>query len=715
MLGHHIPLRKHHMRSIDDIISTNISDLALAELRLLIDKSDTTYYDNRPGISPIISDSQYDAAKKRLKVICPDDARHSRIGLVYEQQELRSKVKHPFPMGSLDNTDDGILGYESWVQKCASVIMEDSSNTPILASLKVDGSSIRASYKQGRLVMVATRGNGQVGDDITANGVNFYNLPISLNKDITCDVRGEAILPIANFRRLMEQEHNMPFDLIDPNSISNPRNVGNGILLRDSGEHTDNIHFYAFNIVADDIDFSSETVKLQYLEELGFTVVPHQLCANIGQFNEYYNQIVDKRNDLSFEIDGIVAVLDNILHHQKFASDTASNLRPKFARAIKFPHKANTTSITDVEITVGHTGAIVPTAILKTVRIGGVNVERVLLNNWDEIARLAVGIGDEVEVVLAGDIIPKVLRCVKKACSTTIPEPKKCPSCGSITTRSLRDKSGAITYCSAPTKCPAASVAKIKHWIGGSKTGVGILGIGDAIIKSLCDSNAIKDIADLYTLKLEDLSNLELEGGMRVGESRAKTILNNIKDKQNLPLHIFLGSLGIELLGRRRVQLLQQAAGGCLDSIDDWQDTDSFKKLIMPGLGQITRDAIIEGIEQHKDLIAKLLKNGVSIMGTPTTTSDSKHAGHTDDRPLQGFTCCWTGTRAYISDFEAKGGTVKSGISKGLHLLVQKDPTIISNKTAKAIDLGVKIISVETLLGLISGQVSTKDLGIAKN
>lgn len=402
-----------------EYLTAAINELDLDSIRYVIDKADLAYY--RTGTS-LISDEIYDALKQHLRRECPPDERNTRVGPPYSVDELRNKVTHSIPMGSLDNTDDGILGYPQWYE---SITKKIGTNPSICVSPKIDGSSICATYVDGKLVRVASRGNGEVGEDITANACQFRGLPLHLPEKISCDVRGEAILFLADFHQIMEREHGKPFDQIPRDSISNPRNVGNGILSRDSGQDADKITFLAFNIVAPDQEYGSEMAKLLHLKQLGISTVDHTVCDSIAELQSYYEKIVSVRDNLPYEIDGIVAVVDSIEQQQMFVTDDPKSLlRPKYARAIKLAHKSAITTVLGVEQTVGHTGAIIPTAILKTVRIGGVNVSRALLNNWEEINRLGVAIGDEVQVVLAGDIIPKIVAVVNRPTKIY-----QCPSC----------------------------------------------------------------------------------------------------------------------------------------------------------------------------------------------------------------------------------------------------------------------------------------------
>lgn len=665
----------------------------------LIDKADNTYY--RLGHKSIMTDAEYDSIKQELKNLDPDNPRLTRVGLPYSVAEIRNKVKHNIPMGSLDNTDDGILGFEPWYDSVSKQLATE--NMSIAASLKIDGASICATYVEGQLVRVATRGNGEVGEDITVNGANFKNLPTVLPSPLTIDVRGEAILEKADFIYICER------DSIQEEDRSNPRNVGNGILGRDDGADSNLINFIAFNI--EGVDVKTEFEKYETLRQLGFKHVPFVICESKDRFHRYYSDVIAKRDQLPFEIDGIVVVLNDIKYQCKFITkDIKSRLRPKYARAVKFPHKSNTTTLLDVELSVGHTRTIVPTAILKEVRVGGVNVSRALLNNWDEIERLQIAIGDDVEVILAGDIIPKIIRKVKEGDKRIeIKEPTKCPACGSTTTRNFRailgvGKKGANTFC-VNEKCVAGAIGKIDHWIGTSKTGVGILGIGDIILRAFWDYNLVKDPADLYNLTVEQIEEIRLEGDVRIGKSRAETIIANINEKRILPLHIFLGSLGIDLLGRRRAKILIEKSGGRLVKLENWLNLELLGTIDIDGFGSVIRSTIIDGLAECKPLIEKLLLVGVEIEGEKMSENAERSTiTQTKDKPFAGYSFCLTGTRAYIKEIEERGGEIKSGVSKGLTYLVQADPLSVSGKTKKAEEYGVNIISLEFLKQVIEGK-----------
>lgn len=663
----------------------------LEDLRSTIDKADAAYY--HPGqCHAIISDYEYDLLKNSLRKLEPNDPRLSRVGFM-DHDDKREKIPHPFPMGSLDNTDDGIKGIPAFLSK------DDGAggkfaNYEFVMSHKIDGSSIRASYKQGMLQEVVTRGNGQEGTNITNNGRMFLGLPLILNQSIDLEVRGEAVLFKNDFEELTSDEVER----------SNPRNVGNGIIGRDDGKNCNKIHFIAFDCYGQQFGLLSE--KYDFLRKLGFSVVSHKIFTNPDAMTKYANMVYEMRDSLPYEVDGVVMVVNDLLVQKRFDDNPSNNkLRPKYARAVKFPHLSNKTKVVDVEVSIGHTGAIVPTAVLERVRIGGVFVTHALLNNWDEIERLGLNIGDEVQVVLAGDIIPKVIKVIEPT-GKCYEQPSKC-LCGAPTTRILRGVVGAVTYCSKYSNCPYALREKVKHWIGDSKRGAGILGIGSAILNEVIDRGLVKDPSDLYYLTIDDIKDLKIGGKVAVGYSRAKTIIDNIKERSTLKLNKFLGCLGIELLGSRRAQQFIDASDGRLVSIDQWTNLDNLREVLAEITGPVIFSTIIEGLEAQLPLIDKLLKV-VNVEGKEMKVETDMAVATTDVKRFDGLSFCLTGTRECIEDIERLGGTIKSGVSKGLSFLVQADPLSTSGKSKKAEDYGVRIISLDYLKSAIAGEVDLK-------
>lgn len=675
-----------------------MQDFSVSRIRAKIDQADAAYH--RLGFKPIMTDGEYDQLKRDLRAADPSDPRLTRVGIPYSQDELRSKKQHLMPMGSLDNTDGGILGLDDWYIKTIAKV-KDSSATEVIVSDKIDGVSIVANYKSGVLQSVVSRGNGEVGEDITANAVHFQGLPTVLWEPITCSVRGEAVLYRSDFIDITGDRAE--------DDKTNPRNICNGICGRSDGIDADRIRFVAFNVQSEQLPYDTVEEKLRKIAGLGFTPVYFEIFEAIETVQEFYDRRLQERPNLPYEIDGLVIELNCIKAQRGFITkDPKSLLRPKYARAIKFPMHFSQTKCIGVTITVGHTGAIIPTAQLAPVWVGGehqgVTVQNALLTNYNEVNRLELAVGDTVEVALAGDIIPKIIRVVKRPVDRhTIQIPEHCPTCGDVTTRENRGKSGANLYC-ANEECPGVMVGKIHHWIGNSKKGVGILDIGDAMEAALYEQGMVTDPSDLYRLTPTQIENVLLNNKTRIGRSRAERAVANIQAKKSLSLPTFLGSLGVDLLGRRRAQLLIDASNDQLNRLEDWLDDEKLAVIQVAGLGDETRQAIRHGLSRCRPLIKRLIEVGVTVQPcvTPKHEICLDEVGDIPTTPFTDLNFVFTGTRECIAEVEALGGNVQDGIRKDTTYLVQKGDKLTA-KAEKAQTQGVKVISLDLLKRVLDG------------
>jgi DNA ligase (NAD+) len=675
----------------------------LATLRSAIDRAAQLYY--TPGCESPVTDDEFEALIGELRELVPDDPRLTRVGTPFSSDDMREKRTHSIPMGSLDNTDGGLSGFASWYDKTCALLGVDGFD--VNASLKMDGNSVALSYVKGEFVEAISRGNGEIGESLTANAVKWAGVPTSLPVPFTGTVRGEAIL------------YKCWFDMMkaaDP-TLTNPRNVGSGILGRTDGTQNEMIQFVAFNVVSDGLSFPSLNMKFKTLRKLGFTPVQYVVIGGdeaVKSFEDYFSEIEARRPTLPFEIDGVVVMVDDIVMQKQITKDRKDELRPKYGRAVKFVTAKAQTKVKDVTITLGHTGAIIPTAILEPVFVGGVTVTNVLLNNWNPASEYPsaahVAIGDIVEIARQGDVIPKVVSIIDRpADRQPIEEPKVCPICGSPTTRMLREKMSAVTYCTN-LDCAGQSTGKIKHYIGSSDKGVGIVGIGDSVLQALVDAELVSTPADLYRLKAEQLVDLKIGESktgtpIRLGDSRTASLLAEIEKSKQLQLHKFLGALGISLLGRRRVEIIATEQG--LTTLEDWLDEEKLKTAIP---SKIMQKSIVEGLAAARPIIDDLLSVGVvvspivPIAVVVNEVADETVDGEPKQKQIAGSSFCWTGCRDYIDEVVAKGGVVKSGVSKGLDYLVQKDATSSSGKTLKAESYGTKIISIDCLRAVLDGE-----------
>lgn len=661
-----------------------MTDPRLDEIRNLILKAKHAYYYSG---EPIMSDAEYDALEDQLRQLVPDDPVLAMVGAPVSGEGMLTKARHRLPMGSQTKVNSE-AEFRQWYLKAGEGSLH--------ASLKGDGASAAAYYLDGRLVQAITRGNGTVGEDITANALCFKGLPAwagTPEGGFTGAVRLEVILTIADWAQ------------VDPLRQKNPRNAGNGIMGRKNGHQSDLLTSYAFDIDevrhGESVTFATERAKAQRLAELGFNLIPQQPCADAEEAVDYFKKVARERDRLDFWIDGVVFKIDDLVR-QLALGVTAG--RPKGQIAWKFDSAGSETVLEGVVISGGHTGALVPTAQLSPVDIGGTRVSSATLGNYDEIARLDLALGDRVWVIKANDIIPKIIRVTERAAHRQpIPIPTVCPFCGGEVGRKvITDGSeGAILTC-RNRACPQKSIAKIARWINS----LDILGIGDVVLNALVERFAIEDAGDLYRLRDQAEAMAELiinpEKELRLGTKRTASILAAIDATRTLTLSQFLGALGIEALGQRRVELMITAAGGDLDHLADWRsgglrDPALAERAGVPNLGGPIQDAI----DALSPVIDKLLVNGVEIL---PPVEDR----HTADSTRQ--TLCISGRLSsgkrkadYAEPLATVGIELVDSVAKGLDYLVLADPESTSGKADKARKLGITILDEEDLNALVAG------------
>jgi len=656
------------------------------DLRNLILKAKHAYYYSG---EPIMSDAEYDALEDELRLLEPGDPVLALVGSPVPLDAILTKARHAMPMGSQSkvNSEDE---FRSWCAK--------SGIEAIHASLKGDGASAAAYYTDGRLIQAISRGDGTVGEDITANALRFKGLPAWVGTGVgsfSGAVRLEVILTVDDRTK------------IDPARSKNPRNAGAGIMGRKNGHQSDCLTIFAFDLdeTCDgrSVEFGTETDKATRLAELGFNVIPHTCCENADEAIGYFQKITTTRDALPFWIDGVVMKIDDIAKQRELG---VTGGRPKGQMAWKFDSVGVETVLEGVAVSGGHTGGLYPTAQLRPVEIGGTTVSNASLANYDEIARLDVAIGDSVWVVKANDIIPKIIRVTQRPESRIpIQVPTGCPFCGGEVGR--RQTSGGgdgviIECCNA--ECSKKSSGKIRRWI----SSLDILGIGDAVREAMIDRFALEDAADLYTLRDREGELAELvvntDKDLTLGTKRTTTILEAIDATRMLTLSQFLGSLGIDHLGKRRAELMINAADGALDTLDDWRtdrlrDPAFAEKAGVPNIAGQIQDAI----DAMSQVIDKLLAAGVTVLPPVWDIPAS------DAEPLK--TACISGKLTsgkkkadYAEALRAAGYALVDDVTKGLNYLVLDDPDSTSSKAEKARKLGIEVISEEQLEQLVRQQ-----------
>lgn len=662
----------------------------ITELRNLIIKAKHAYYYSG---EPMMNDAEYDALEDELRQHSPDDPVLKIVGAQVPAESMLTKARHSIPMGSQSKVNSE-NEFRTWCQR--------NDVGPIHASVKGDGASAAAYYSNGRLVQAISRGDGVLGEDITANALRFKGLPVwveSEGRPFNGAVRFEVILTVEDWTR------------IDPSRSKNPRNAGTGIMGRKNGLQSDYLTIFAFDLDesrdGEPFNFETEIEKTVRLAELGFSVMPHIHCSDADEAVHYFKTIAQTRNELPIWIDGVVMKINAI---EKQVELGVTGGRPKGQIAWKFDSAGAETVLEGVVVSGGHTGGLYPTAQLRAVEIGGTTVSNASLANYDEITRLDIAIGDSVWVVKANDIIPKIIRVTDRpAHRQAILQPVCCPFCGGEVGRRLNvsGNDGVIIEC-RNSNCEKKSTGKIRRWIAS----LDILGIGDVVLEAMVEKLNLADAADLYTLRdrAEELADLVINADrdLKLGAKRATSILEAIDATRELSLSQFLGSLGLDHLGKRRVELIIKASEGALGELTAWRsgllrDASFAASVGVPSIGAEIQD----GIDSMSQVIDKLLDAGVSF--TPTSGQGTA--------VLPELTVCISGklhSGRKKSDYQepllAIGYALVDEVSKGLNYLVLADADSGSSKAEKAKKLGVQVISESQLIEMVGDFISQESV-----
>lgn len=654
-----------------------------ATLRNLILKAKHAYYYSN---EPVMSDAEYDALEDELRQIDPNDPVLGLVGSPVPPDTILTKARHAMPMGSQSKVNSA-EEFRTWCAK--------NDVKAIHASLKGDGASAAAYYKDGQLVQAISRGDGTIGEDITANALRFKGLPAWVGNQEAAfngSVRFEVILTVEDWTK------------IDPSRSKNPRNAGNGIMGRKNGKQSDCLTIFAFDLDetrdGQSVVFLTEAQKSARMAELGFNVITHQIHESAEAAIGYFQQIAQTRDALPIWIDGVVMKVDDIAKQRELGVTAG---RPKGQVAWKFDSSGAETVLEGVVVSGGHTGGLYPTAQLRPVDIGGTTVSSASLANYDEIERLDVAIGDSVWVVKANDIIPKIIRVTDRPPTRQpIPVPAVCPFCGGEVgrRRTTGGDAGVIIECRNP-ECPKKSTGKINRWI----SSLDILGIGDVVLESMIERFDLTDAADLYTLRdrASELSDLvtNSERDLRLGEKRTASILNAIDATRVLSLSQFLGSLGLDHLGKRRVELMIKAAQGSLNTLSDWRSGRLREPAMAEQAGAPNIGATIQdGIDAMGAVIDKMLANGVTVKDAVEVASDLAPDKPENSVCISGKLPSGKKKADYDAPLRLVGYKLVDDVIKGLTYLVLADPASASSKAVKARKLGVAVISEEELISL---------------
>jgi DNA ligase (NAD+) len=626
--------------------------------------------------APEITDAEYDSLMRELKALeeahpefASPDSPTQRVG--GKPREGFVKVAHSGAMLSLDNALDEaeLRDFDRRVRD----LLGDESYTYV-AELKLDGLSLAVHYRDGKYAQAVTRGDGTVGEDVTENTKTIRSVPLKAKGSF--EVRGEVV-----FNRKAFEKLNAERDLLGLPRFANPRNAAAGSLrvLDPTITASRQLDFYAYFLIP---PLPTQWESLEALSAMGFKVNSHRKrCKGIEELVEFCKEWEAKRDSLPLEIDGVVAKVDSIEQQAKLGWTAKA---PRWAIAFKFPARQAQTIVEDINVSVGRTGAVTPTAFFRPVNIGGVMVSKATLHNEDEIGRLGVQIGDTVLVERAGDVIPKVVRVVKEGENRRpFVMPKICPDCGE---EIVRAEGEAISRC-INTNCPARLKESVLHFA--ARGVMDIDGLGEVLVNHLVDSGLVKNVADLYKLTLDDLIKIE-----RMGSKSASNVLNNIKASLNQPLNRLINGLGIPFVGERTAQILAETFGD-LDKIMN-ADEDELKKAeeVGPKVAHAIRQFFDH--QSNRELVERLGEAGFVFTYTIT-----RHTGK-----LEGLTFVLTGTLPNLTREEAQeriekaGGKVAKSVSKKTTYVVAGEEA--GSKLDKAKELGIKIIDEAGLIGMMA-------------
>jgi DNA ligase (NAD+) len=652
---------------------------AINELRELIHRHDDLYYLHE---NPEISDREYDRLIEKLRqleekhpqFITPDSPTQ-RVG--GRPAEGFPEFVHRRPMLSLDNSYS-IEELRAFDERCRKLAGGEAPD--YVAELKIDGLSLSIHYEDGLFVRGVTRGDGSRGEDVSSNARTIRSVPLKLRSGAgkvapEIEVRGEAYLSRNVFERINaeREEEGEP-------RFANPRNAASGAIrqLDPAIVAKRRLEMFAYDVLAGERKpFATHWEALAWMDRAGFRVNKNRaLCTSIDEVIEFCNAMEAKRDDLGYEIDGVVVKVNSTAMQEEFG---ATGKAPRWAIAYKYAARQATTQVLDIVVQVGRTGALTPVAVLEPVQLGGVTVSRSTLHNEDEIERLGLRIGDWVLIERGGDVIPKVIKVVESKRAgrgKKFRMPEKCPVCGG---RVSRPEGEALSRCVA-ADCPAQLIGRLLHFA--SRRAMRIEGLGFALAEQLIAGKVIRDVADLYSLKLDDLTALE-----RMAKKSASNILSQIESSKSRDLWHLIYGLGIRHVGERTAGILARHFGSLerlghasVDELDEIHE-----------IGLTMAQSILDWFADpgNERLCRRLQEAGVR-------TETEKKAGGPADEMFAGKQFVLTGTLPGMSRdearalIEASGGRVTSSVSKKTDFVVAgAEP---GSKLNKADQLGVPVV-----------------------
>ncbi|MDD3890497.1 MAG: NAD-dependent DNA ligase LigA, partial [Syntrophomonadaceae bacterium] len=652
----------------------------IIELRDVIRKHDYQYYILD---TPLISDSEYDVLMQELITLEKEnphlittDSPSQRVG----GQALGKfhTVVHRSPLLSLDNAFslEDLREFDRRVSKLVK-------NVSYMAELKIDGVSIALTYENGVLVNAATRGDGVVGEDVTANIKTVKNIPLKLRDPLPrLEIRGEIYMPRQEFLRLNQEKEETGARV-----FANPRNAAAGSLRQLDPAVTARraLAGFIYDILyIEGAAITNQQEALQYLRQLGLPVNPEaRFCCDIENAYDYSQEYVQLRHELAYDIDGVVIKLNSFAERGELGQTARS---PRWAIAYKFPAEEKETRLLDVEINVGRTGIIAPTAIFESVFLAGTTVSRASMHNFDLVKERDIRIGDIIVVHKAGDIIPEIIKPrddKRTGNEVKILPPEQCPTCSSQVVR----LAGEVAYRCENINCPARLKESLIFFA--SRSAMDIDGLGPALIEQMVEKNIVHKVDDLYALKEEDLIHLE-----RMGPKSCANLINAIETSKSRPLYRLITALGIRNVGAKSARLLTEH----IHNIDDFRTITREELVTIPEIGLIMAESIVKFFAEPRNI--ETIEN-LKLAGVNTT----ERVVQSDNQILAGKAFVLTGTLDSMTRDETGekiqllGGKVSSSVSKKTDYVVAgANP---GSKYDKALQLGVKIITEEELLAML--------------
>lgn len=652
----------------------NIEDVKkrLNELRLKIEYHNKKYYEED---EPEISDYEYDKLTQELKRI---EKKYPQFVLASSPtQKIGGKVKnifaqveHTTQMQSLQD----VFSFEE-VEEFIDKLESEYKDLEYLVETKIDGLSISLEYKQGKFIRGSTRGDGYIGEDVTKNLKCIKDIPLTLTENIDLEVRGEVYLPREEFLRINEQ-----LKLEGKQLLSNPRNAAAGTLRQLNLElvKNRNLSIFVFTVLNSSLEFEKDNERLEYLKKLGFKVIEKRIVARSKEdVILAINEIGNLRDTLAYDIDGAVINVNNL----KVRDEIGKTVKvPKWSVAYKYPPERKETKIIDIVTQVGRTGQVTPMAILEPVRVAGSIISKTTLHNFDYIKEKDIRVGDSVFIEKAGDVIPEVVHVLKEKRDGTQKEyeiPTVCPVCF----EKLEKEENQVALRCTNSECPACIYRSILHFA--SREAMDISGLGESIVEYLLQSGLIKDMADIYYLKYEDIIKLD-----RFKEKSAKNLIDAITATKSNSIDKLIFGMGIRHIGKKAAKILANNYNDIYEIMNldilEVQEIDDFGLTMAESLVNFFKKE-----ETHK-LIEKFEKAGVNLKGNKKENLSLV---------LEGKNFVITGSfDTYKRDdivklIEEHSGKFVTSVSKKTDFVIAGEDA--GSKLKKANELGIKIITIE--------------------